>query len=128
MSDAAIAGPATRPSPTATTAATAASRPTRRRPGPSGFATTTVGGVAGGPQPVGRPVLRIELGVLAEHRAVVVSTHDVNDLATSFDRVVVLAEGHVKFDGSAADFLRGAGTAGRPVDAYRSVLSDHGAP
>lgn len=39
---------------------------------------------------------------------VLVSTHDVSDLSGSYDRVVVLDEGRVRFDGPVSDFLDAA--------------------
>lgn len=60
------------------------------------------------------------LDEISPGRIVLVSTHDVADLAVSYDRVVVLTEGRVRFDGSVTDFLRRGSTA-TPVDAYRSV-------
>lgn len=43
---------------------------------------------------------------LDDQLAVVVSSHDVSDLNDSYDRVVVLDDGDVRFDGSVDDFLR----------------------
>lgn len=56
--------------------------------------------------------------------AVVVSTHDVADLDEIYDRVVVLHNGHIAFDGSPGEFLSYA----RPGDrhqgesAYRVIV------
>lgn len=43
---------------------------------------------------------------LDECLTVVVSTHDVSDLSDSYDRVVVLDDGEVRFDGSVDEFLQ----------------------
>ncbi|MBO9521081.1 MAG: ATP-binding cassette domain-containing protein [Nocardioidaceae bacterium] len=55
-------------------------------------------------------------------KVVVVSSHDVSDLEASYDRVVVLEEGQVRFEGPTAAFLRNGAETRRPVDAYRAVL------
>ncbi|MFD9076002.1 AAA family ATPase, partial [Streptomyces lasiicapitis] len=44
-------------------------------------------------------------GLAAEGRAVVVSTHDVEFVARTADRVVVMAEGEIVADGPAADVI-----------------------
>lgn len=59
---------------------------------------------------------------VAEDKVVVVSSHDVSDLASSFDRVVVLVEGRVRFDGTTADFLDDSGSTLTAVEAYRRAL------
>lgn len=47
---------------------------------------------------------------------IVISTHQVHDLADDVDRIAVLADGRIRFDGTAGELLaRGAAAAGRPV-------------
>jgi ABC-2 type transport system ATP-binding protein len=60
---------------------------------------------------------------LADSRSIVVSTHDVNDLATAFDRVLVLDSGRITFDGTVPEFLAPAGTPVTAVDAYRGRVA-----
>jgi energy-coupling factor transporter ATP-binding protein EcfA2 len=48
---------------------------------------------------------RIVDGLAAEGRAVVISTHDVEFVATAADRVIVMAEGEIVADGRTADVL-----------------------
>ena len=60
---------------------------------------------------------------LADDRAVVVSTHDVNDLATAFDRVLLLDQGKLRFDGTVSGFLAPGGRALSAVEAYRSRVT-----
>lgn len=60
---------------------------------------------------------------VARDRTVVVSTHDVADLEQSYDRVVVLDGGQLKFDGSTGDFLRPSGAAQTAVEAYRAAVA-----
>jgi ABC-2 type transport system ATP-binding protein len=60
---------------------------------------------------------------LAEERSIVVSTHDVNDLATAFDRVLVLDGGRVTFDGTVTQFLAPDGSPLTAVGAYRHQVS-----
>ncbi|MFN8052428.1 MAG: ATP-binding cassette domain-containing protein [Acidimicrobiales bacterium] len=51
--------------------------------------------------------------------SVVISTHLVDDIAATFDQVVVLAAGEVRFQGPVADFLSlGDARDGTPADAY----------
>ncbi len=59
------------------------------------------------------------LNAIAKEKVVVVSSHDVSDLATSYDRVVVLADGRVRFDGTTAEFLDADGSDLTAVEAYR---------
>lgn len=47
---------------------------------------------------------------------IVISTHQVHDLADDVDRVVVLADGQIRFDGTAGELqAQGAAGTGRPV-------------
>jgi ABC-2 type transport system ATP-binding protein len=61
---------------------------------------------------------------LADGRTIVVSTHDVGELATAYDHVVVLDAGQVRFAGSTREFVAGADGPIPPVDAYRRALRD----
>ncbi len=59
---------------------------------------------------------------LAESRTVVVSTHDVADLEQSYDHVVVLDRGEVRFDGAITAFLAPSGERRSVVEAYRASV------
>jgi ABC-2 type transport system ATP-binding protein len=50
----------------------------------------------------------------------IVSTHDVADIETSYDHVVVLVDGRILFHDSIDRFLHLAAT---PVDAYRKAMA-----
>jgi ABC-type multidrug transport system ATPase subunit len=46
----------------------------------------------------------------------VISTHQVHEIAEDVDRVVVLADGQIRFDGTASQMQeQGASAAGQPV-------------
>jgi len=62
------------------------------------------------------------LAEVSTGRTVLVSSHDVSDLADSYDAVVVLEAGAVRFHGTAADFLDRGGADRSAVGAYRAVL------
>jgi ABC-2 type transport system ATP-binding protein len=62
------------------------------------------------------------LGEVSIGRTVLVSTHDITDLAESYDRVVVLSNGAVRFDGGVDSFLRPGTSLLSPVEAYRRAL------
>lgn len=72
-----------------------------------------------GLDPHQRGVFRDLLGELAPRTSFVVSTHQTEDLAEIFDSVVVLDQGHVRFQGSVPDFLRTA-----PADAAPGRLAE----
>jgi len=63
---------------------------------------------------------------LAETTTVVVSTHQTDDIDTSYAHVVVLADGRIRFSGSTGAFLASAGDAAngreRVVTAYTRAL------
>lgn len=65
---------------------------------------------------------------LKDDLTVVVSSHDVTDLSDSYDRVVVLDEGTIRFDGSVDDFLQlaplGTDPHRRGVVAYSQLVRD----
>lgn len=62
------------------------------------------------------------LDTISTDKTVLVSSHDVSDLEASYDRVVVLDRGQVRFTGTTAEFLRGADRNLAPVEAYRVAL------
>jgi ABC-2 type transport system ATP-binding protein len=62
------------------------------------------------------------LNDLVADMTVVVSSHDVSDLAESYDRVIVLNDGRVRFDGSTSEFMQPAGRPVSAVEAYRAAL------
>lgn len=62
------------------------------------------------------------LNTIAKDKVVVVSSHDVSDLEASYDRVVVLDRGEVRFEGSTSDFLLTGDRTLSPVEAYRTAL------
>lgn len=62
------------------------------------------------------------LDTISADKNVIVSSHDVSELEASYDRVVVLDRGHVRFAGSTEEFLRGGGRDLAPVEAYRAAL------
>jgi ABC-2 type transport system ATP-binding protein len=59
---------------------------------------------------------------LADGRTIVVSTHDVSDLATTYDHVVVLDHGRVRFTGTTDQFVATDAGALTAVDAYRRAI------
>nr|MBA3781069.1 ATP-binding cassette domain-containing protein [Nocardioides sp.] len=61
---------------------------------------------------------------VAAGRNVVVSTHDASDLEATYDRVIVLSEGSVKFIGSTSEFLRPFDVEVSVVEAYRTAMED----
>ncbi len=61
-----------------------------------------------GLDPAQRATLRQTLSVLATDAAVLLSTHQTEDVAALCERVVVLAAGEVRFDGSVLDLVRSA--------------------
>lgn len=58
-----------------------------------------------GLDPAQRAALRRTLSVAAQHSAVLLSTHQTEDVAALCERVVVLAGGKVRFDGSVRDLV-----------------------
>ena len=61
-----------------------------------------------GLDPAQRANLRRTLSAIAAESAVLLSTHQTEDVAALCERVVVLAEGQVRFDGSVVDLVRTA--------------------
>ena len=61
-----------------------------------------------GLDPAQRATLRQTLSVIAADAAVLLSTHQTEDVAALCERVVVLAAGQVRFDGSVTDLVRSA--------------------
>jgi ABC-2 type transport system ATP-binding protein len=61
-----------------------------------------------GLDPAQRASLRQTLSVIAADAAVLLSTHQTEDVAALCERVVVLAAGEVRFDGSVLDLVRSA--------------------
>jgi ABC-2 type transport system ATP-binding protein len=59
---------------------------------------------------------------LADGRTIVVSTHDVSDLTTAYDQVVVLDHGHVRFAGTINEFVTAEQGVLSAVDAYRRAI------
>jgi ABC-2 type transport system ATP-binding protein len=80
-----------------------------------------------GMDPHQRRLFRDILGSLASDVSVLMSTHDVADLAEEADRITVLEKGHVRYDGTTGGFLAYAPTdtaAGRVAEgAYISLLT-----
>jgi ABC-2 type transport system ATP-binding protein len=80
-----------------------------------------------GLDPAQRRRFRSVLEQLDDGRQVIVSTHLVDDLDTSFDEVVVLSDGVIRFSGSVESFLAGStfgeGTR-RGEAAYAAVLEE----
>jgi ABC-type multidrug transport system ATPase subunit len=62
----------------------------------------------------------------AGDRTVLVSTHDVSDIA-DYDRVLVMTDGRLRFDGSLATFLEVAGPERTALSSYRAITGVHGA-
>lgn len=84
-----------------------------------------------GLDPSQRARFRTVLVNLPEECTVVVSTHQVDDLADLFDDVSVLAGGALRFTGTTTEFLHAAPADGRPdegarraEDAYRHLLPE----
>jgi ABC-2 type transport system ATP-binding protein len=61
-----------------------------------------------GLDPTQRAILRRTLSVLGAESAVLLSTHQTEDVAALCERVVVIADGRVRFDGAVADLVRTA--------------------
>jgi len=61
-----------------------------------------------GLDPTQRAILRRTLSAIATESAVLLSTHQTEDVAALCERVVVIADGAVRFDGSVADLVRTA--------------------
>jgi ABC-2 type transport system ATP-binding protein len=61
-----------------------------------------------GLDPAQRATLRQTLSVIAADSAVLLSTHQTEDVAALCERVVVLAAGEVRFDGAVLDLVRSA--------------------
>jgi ABC-2 type transport system ATP-binding protein len=79
-----------------------------------------------GLDPAQRMRFRDVMGGLPPEQAVVVSTHLVDDLDELFDRVVVLALGKVRFDGTLPAFLSRGDGRGRSAaeSAYSSIVGE----
>jgi len=61
-----------------------------------------------GLDPTQRAILRRTLSVIATESAVLLSTHQTEDVAALCERVVVIADGAARFDGSVTDLVRTA--------------------
>ncbi|MGH3348938.1 MAG: hypothetical protein ACRDO4_18315, partial [Nocardioides sp.] len=61
-----------------------------------------------GLDPTQRAILRRTLSVIAGQSAVLLSTHQTEDVAALCERVVVIADGRVRFDGSVTDLVHTA--------------------
>ena len=80
-----------------------------------------------GLDPAQRARFRELLTALPPQQPVLVSTHQVDDLSDLFDTVVLLHNGHIKFQGSVAEFLgHGAQAAGsyRAEQAYAALTGE----
>jgi ABC-type multidrug transport system ATPase subunit len=69
------------------------------------------------------------VGELRSRASIVISTHQTDDIDLSYDRVVVIGAGTIRFNGSTADFLAlGGSETGhrRVVDAYERALNNLG--
>lgn len=77
-----------------------------------------------GLDPAQRTRFRQLISDLPDDLAVIVSTHQVDDLDELFERVVVLAQGRVRFEGTTHEFMSLSGpSSARPAeDAYLSLL------
>ncbi len=79
-----------------------------------------------GLDPLQRQQLRQLIAELGDRCQVIVATHLVDDLATSFDTITVLAAGEIRFHGDTDAFLalaRGKGTfAERATEAYAAAI------
>lgn len=62
------------------------------------------------------------LSELSHGLVVVVSTHDVSDLELSYEQVVVMTHGAVRYQGATHDFLRRGDEKLTAVEAYRTVV------
>jgi ABC-2 type transport system ATP-binding protein len=85
-----------------------------------------------GLDPEQRANLRGMIRELAGSASVLVTTHILQDIPELADRVVVLADGVIRFDGSAEEFGtradRSASTTEALEAAYRAVISDGSVP
>ncbi|MGP4109716.1 ABC transporter ATP-binding protein [Streptomyces sp. 4N509B] len=84
-----------------------------------------------GMDPRQRRVFRDILRTLTDEVTVLLSTHDVADLAEESDHVTVLDDGHLVFTGTTTDFLAHAPSdtaPGRQAEAAYTRLSETGAP
>lgn len=59
---------------------------------------------------------------LGEDRTILVSTHDVGELSTSYDRVIVINHGKLLHHSDVSSFLELGGESANPVEAYRAVM------
>ncbi len=79
-----------------------------------------------GLDPLQRDQVRSLIARLGERCQIIVATHLVEDLATAFDTVTVLADGTIRFDGSVDAFLALGGPTGdfaeRATAAYAAVV------
>jgi ABC-2 type transport system ATP-binding protein len=79
-----------------------------------------------GLDPLQRDQLRTLIAGLGDRCQVIVATHLIDDLATSFDSITVLAEGEIRFHGDPDAFLDLAGGSGsfteRATEAYATVV------
>ncbi|WP_226931126.1 MULTISPECIES: ATP-binding cassette domain-containing protein [Parafrankia] len=78
-----------------------------------------------GLDPAQRQVFTQLVSDLAESATVVVSTHQTEDLLESFDNVVVLDRGEVRFSGSVADYLALADSPDAPVGRQAALAYTH---
>lgn len=78
-----------------------------------------------GLDPSQRAKFRDMLTEIPDARIIVVSTHQVDDLSEMFDRVVVIDQGRIRYDGSVASFMElGTPAAERRAEsAYRQLVS-----
>lgn len=79
-----------------------------------------------GLDPIQRDQVRRLIAGLGDRCQIVVATHLVEDLAMAFDRVTVLAEGQIRFDGTVDAFLdlapNGGSSADRATAAYAASI------
>lgn len=80
-----------------------------------------------GLDPVQRQVFRDLLGKVGPDVDVVVATHQTEDIATSYDHVVVLDDGRLRFRGSVGEFLgmaeESVSREGRADAAYAAIIT-----
>jgi len=76
-----------------------------------------------GLDPAQKHVFRNLLTDLGATRSFVVSTHDTSDVDSMYNRVVILHEGHIAYDGSTDEFLmHGAGSSHAAEAAFLDVV------
>ena len=76
-----------------------------------------------GLDPAQKHVFRNLLTELGATRSFVVSTHDTSDVDSMYNRVVILHEGHIAYDGSTDEFLmHGAGSSHAAEAAFLDVV------